>query len=457
VGYAPSLGQNAPAASGQAYRFDGSSAYGCIVALGDSELLAIYDCFTNDYFGIYVVRATISPAPVSVSLGDPVTVVQAPPEIRDWGPYQFPGLERLPDGRIRVACQVGADSATAVGLPPLQAVSADDGKSWTVLPLAKDTRGSVSCTQAPLSLSNGEKIQIKMLPPLKADTLQLPAEPVGKMGSYSSFTYYRLADLPPAAREGWRLYRFAKGDADPVEEQATIRLPGELRHVTEDVLPPPWGTGHRLLRAPDDAVWAIGEDCRIVDGKFREKCALTILRSTDYGHSFDFWGEIPYQPDPAVDPKAAARDGFTEPCIHFMPDGSVLCLLRTTDGHGVGPMYWSRSADNGRSWSKPVVFDDLGVWPQMLTLKNGVTLLAYGRPGLFVRATHDPDGREWGPRIEIVKDTCSYCAFLPLSDDTALIAYSEFNLPDADGKPCKGIRVRTVNTKVEIQVNGKQQ
>ena len=31
-------------------------------------------------------------------------------------------------------------------------------------------------------------------------------------------------------------------------------------------------------------------------------------------------------------------------------------------------------------------------------------------------------------------------------DDTALIAYSEFNLPDADGKPCKGIRVRTITT-----------
>jgi len=55
VGYAPGID---PAQAGS-YRFDGSSAYGSIVALGDSELLAIYDCFTNDYFGIYVVRATI--------------------------------------------------------------------------------------------------------------------------------------------------------------------------------------------------------------------------------------------------------------------------------------------------------------------------------------------------------------------------------------------------------------
>jgi hypothetical protein len=59
VGYAPSLGQNAPAAPQQAYRFDGSSAYGSIVALSDAELLMIYDCFTAEHFGIYVVRATI--------------------------------------------------------------------------------------------------------------------------------------------------------------------------------------------------------------------------------------------------------------------------------------------------------------------------------------------------------------------------------------------------------------
>jgi hypothetical protein len=157
-----------------------------------------------------------------------------------------------------------------------------------------------------------------------------------------------------------------------------------------------------------------------------------------------------YQPDPARDVKAVARDGFTEPCVHFMPDGAMICFLRTTDGHGVGPLYWSRSADNGRTWSKPAVFDDLGVWPQTLTLKNGITLLAYGRPGLFVRATRDPGGREWGPRVEIVKpgqfmgDTCSYCSLLPLSDDTALIAYSEFNIPGPDGTPRKSIRVRTV-------------
>jgi len=386
-----------------------------------------------------------------VEMLEPVTVTLAPPEIRQWGPYQFPGLERLLDGRLQISFQIGADSATAVGLPPMQAVSADDGKTWTVLPLANDTTGAVSCTQAPLRLANGERIQIKMLPPLKADKLSFPPAPVGQFICYGNkFAYYRPEDLAPEARDGWRLYRFAKDGQTPVEEQATMRYPGELRVVTEGVLPPPWHTGHRLLRAPDNAVWAIGEDCRIVDGKFRDKWAMTILRSTDHGHSFDLWGEIPYAPEPAGDPKAAARAGFTEPCVNFMPDGSVLCLLRTTDGHGVGPMYWARSTNNGRTWTRPAVFDELGVWPQMLTLRNGVTLAVYGRPGLYIRATSDPAGLQWSERVAVVKpgnlqgDTCSYAALLPLGNNRALVAYSNFNLQNADGRVCKGIQVREV-------------
>lgn len=44
------------------YRFDGSSAYGSVIALDATRLLCIYDCFTDDAFGIYVVQATVVPA-----------------------------------------------------------------------------------------------------------------------------------------------------------------------------------------------------------------------------------------------------------------------------------------------------------------------------------------------------------------------------------------------------------
>lgn len=386
-----------------------------------------------------------------IDLGKPVVVVLAPAEVRGWGPYQFPGLERLPDGQIRISIQVEADSALSYGLPCLQAVSADEGKTWTVLPKEEPGNGTVICASSPVCLPNGERIAKKTLLPLKAAEVKLPATPFGQFVSYGcTFAYYRMEDLLPQCRDGWWLYRYPAGTGEPTEEKATVCLPGELRYTVQGVMPFPWGPGHRLLLAPDGVLWGFGEDCRAVDGKFRGKWEIIILRSTDNGHSFDLWGEIPYAPDPAADPKAAARDGFTEPCVNFMPDGSILCLLRTTDGIGVGPMYWSRSSDNGRTWSKPEVFDDLGVWPQMLTLKNGVTVAAYGRPGLYVRATSDPAGLCWDERAPVVepgeyhRDTCSYAALLPLADDAALIAYSDFNVPGPDGTPRKAICVRTV-------------
>lgn len=73
----------------------------------------------------------------------------APPEVQGWGPYQFPGLERLPDGRIQLSCHVEADTAQAYGLPPARAVSADDGRTWRLLPREKADRGTAASWQSP--------------------------------------------------------------------------------------------------------------------------------------------------------------------------------------------------------------------------------------------------------------------------------------------------------------------
>ena len=94
----------------------------------------------------------------------------------------------------------------------------------------------------------------------------------------------------------------------------------------------------------------------------------------------------------------------------------------------------------------------------MMRLKNGLTLVIYGRPGLYIRVSTDPSGIHWSERLTIVppgqpyEDTCSYGALLALDDDTALIAYSDFNLPNSKGELCKGIRVR----KIKITKKGQQ-
>lgn len=45
---------------------------------------------------------------------------------------------------------------------------------------------------------------------------------------------------------------------------------------------------------------------------------------------------------------------------------------------------------------------------------------------------------------ELGRDTCSYSALLPLSNDSALLAYSDYNARDMEGRLRKAICARTV-------------
>jgi hypothetical protein len=395
----------------------------------------------------------------TIVLGPPVDVVVAPEGIGEWGPYQFPGLERRPDGSILLRYHVEDDSARSYGMPPGRAVSADDGATWTVLPREEsdaDADGAKpSWSSAPITLADGGGLAARQLRPRDPAGLALPATPLATYKTYGKRgAAYLLGDLPPECAAGWQLLRKRPGGDDWVAEQAIVRLPGEVRDVIEGVMPFPWH--QQIVVAPDGALWSVNYLRRAIDGVLRPTWGAVILRSTDQGASWDFWGEIPYVANTAADPGWAHREGFTEPFVSFLRDGSALCLLRTTDGTGIGPLYASRSRDNGRTWSRPEVFDDRGVWPQVIVLGNGVMLASYGRPGLFLRASEDPAARNWGARVTVVPpgdahtETCSYSSLLPLNDETALIAYSEFRVPDDAGAPRKRIRVRRVTVRPSV-------
>ena len=378
-----------------------------------------------------------------ITLGEPVLVHQAPVEVKEWGPWQFPHLERLADGRIHLEFHVEADSVTAYGLPSRHALSADEGKSWEAVE-GRDARGGQL-------LPNGDRLLPIQLQSRNRDKVTLPEPVLVQEDAPNRITHiYRGADFS-AELSGWRFLRLRSGESTWIEETASVNMPGEIRIVREGMYAF-WPSFHhgRLQLAPDGSLCSALHTKRIVGGRVQTANGIVFLRSEDHGYRWDLLGEIPYRPDTTADPQADRRDGFTEPEFNVMPDGTVLCLLRTHDLLGVGPLYWCRSLDSGQTWSHPRVFDDCGVWPRMLTLGNGITLASYGRPGLYVRATADPAGLEWEQRVVAVepaegrRDTCSYSALLALDDRTALLAYSDFNYPDKQGRKCKTILVRTV-------------
>jgi hypothetical protein len=382
---------------------------------------------------------------MQIRLHDPVIVSQAPASLRGWGPWQFPLLLRLGDGRLLLEYHCATDSAQSYGLPAGQCVSADGGATWQELPPPGITAG--------LRLPGGEELRAIQKPSLPTSGLELP-EPLAILpSSYPlSFHYYRWGDLPAKLRNGWWFRRRAAGSAEWSEEQARLDLPDPLVYTSEDVFVVPFLEQDRIHLAPDGRLLAaLYTQPQLADGRFIVRRFLAMLiESLDGGRTWQLKGKIPYCPDMRADPLWDARDGFTEPQIVFLSDQSMLVFLRSSDGNGVGPLYWARSLDGGSSWSRPAVFDHIGVWPQACVLADGTILVAYGRPGLFVRAALDPSARRWSKRKVIVppgepgRDTCSYSSLLALPAGGALIAYSDFNVPDGLGNPRKTILVRRI-------------
>ena len=167
-----------------------------------------------------------------------------------------------------------------------------------------------------------------------------------------------------------------------------------------------------------------------------------------------------YKPDTDVDPQAYFYEGYGENDITLAPDGSMIRLIRTNgDTIKPGPCYFTRSTDGGYTWSEPTQFDWLGVWPCLLTLKCGVTLASYGRPGIRVRATADPACLEWDEPVEILESirkpepypghtlntaSCCYTNMIALDDRTAALVYSDFRVKDEQGIPRKTMMFRTI-------------
>ncbi len=394
-------------------------------------------------------RSSSSAVQVDLS-APPSVVVEGPRGERRWGRYQFPTLQRLADGRLMVTVHTEADSATAYGTPKKVFVSGDNGHSWQ--------EDSAAANQPyGLRLRNGEWLRIETPTAQPASSLTLP-EPAGQFKSYQSeFKLYRLRDLPRDLKLIF-FQRFAGGQWR--EETAELNDPEGLRYQVEGRFPRIWWGDLRAAR--DGSLLAVTYPSFLAAPPYH--FMATAWRSADLGHTWQLRGRIPYQPDPTADPQSSSRDGFTEPAFEILPDGSLYAVLRTTDGHGLGPMYESRSRDQGRTWTKPTVLAPYGVLPRLLKLENGILVLASGRPGVQLRFSLKGDATDWTTPWDLLPadadkpqaDSCGYPDLVALDRDSFLLVYSWFQKPDADGQPRKAIlarRIRVTPTVSAVKLN----
>ncbi len=370
-----------------------------------------------------------------------------------WGPWQYPTLAKADDGRLVLSCSSGPDSSTSFGHEIHWAVSKDDGRSWEISdPSIKKYDG--------LKLRDGRILRrpARKITPVKKEDLPAPIATHPIQGEV-----YLYDDLKDGLMS--KEWYFTRTDPDGSVEElySPIRWPYMATTYLHDALltPFPFGKPHQ---APDGSVWVThyGIIPSPENGGYSPFYNTFFLRSKDCGESWELMSWIPYTPDLRDFAGAYTEaEGFCEVDISFMPDGSMLSLLRSGS---TTPSYISHSPD-GITWEKPVLFDKCGVWPTLLTLDCGVTVTGYGRPGFFLRATDDPAGRVWEDPIELLpyKDrsdeaneppenpgadwqfgTCSYCDLLPLGPDEFILAYSDFYYPAPDGKKRKAVLTRRV-------------
>lgn len=413
----------------------------CVV-IALASLLSGYVCVSrNDS-----IRAKgTTPSSPQVLIDAPIVVAQSPPEQKRWGFYQFPRIVRWEDGRLAVGFHVHPDAPESYGLEatvPDEYISADGGKTWR----AHTEPGGVSG----LLLPTGDRLRPVQPKPFPVSEIKLPA-PIGtRIGTYGNEKYemYRLQELPQELR-GVHFSRLLRGSEEWQTERNTLTDPLALRYSIRGLFPIVWWGYIKIL--PDGSLLA-GTYPGYMEGEKNFPSHIFFYRSTDGGKSWNLQGRIRYQPDLANDKVGARRDGFTEPAFEILGDRSLICVMRTTDGLGVGPMYFSRSLDLGKTWTKPAAFTETGVEPQLLLLKNGTLVLSSGRPGVDVRFSFDGSGNSWTkpyPLVPITSggiqtDSCGYTKLLALDDSSLLIVYSWFKHRNDDGQERKTILVRRI-------------
>ena len=197
-----------------------------------------------------------------------------------------------------------------------------------------------------------------------------------------------------------------------------------------------------------------GFDCEETDReKLPESAGVFhayIFKSSDCGRTWDYFTQL--LADKTPDGQAEGYEGYSEPHMAKMPDGSWVMLIRTGSNR---KSLISRSVDGCKTWSNPTEFDDIGVFPQILPLPCGVTIATYGRPEMRIRATSDPSGQNWEDSIKIGLsvdkpwESCYYTNLLAVDDTTALMVYSDFQYPDPEGNRVKAILARQIRVVFE--------
>jgi len=385
---------------------------------------------------------------MKLKLDEPILVAQGPTlEESGWGPWQFPQLMKNDEGTLFASVNLGPDSwESTEGQAWFK--SFDNGQTWekalnheasSAYPKAKNGDGFLSLDGGAYDVDPSIFDGIEPVYLLYIDD------------GVPFYWYYKYSDFKPGSIR--TSVSFARIDAKTKNEEIihpdVTYDPGLciVRPYNKDKVLANKLFG-RLRVAPDGSLWQMSYGRGMVDGKFCDTFLARYYRSDDNGNSWKLVSTL----DPRENPGSCL---YCEQDIGWLDEKHAVTTIRANG------MYVGTSDDGGYTWNTPKKIADFGVDPAVCVLKCGAILTTYGRPGFLVRACFDGKGENWEEPIEIIPTsdntykmndisqagnssvwgTCSYSDIVPLSDNEALIVYTDYYVPDEKGIKRKSLMV----------------
>ena len=137
------------------------------------------------------------------------------------------------------------------------------------------------------------------------------------------------------------------------------------------------------------------------------KSSVWIVKSINQGKNWQFFARLPDDHD-------STRGGPCEPGMVRLANGDLLLACRTGEHSFPNEqMLFSRSKNNGLTWSKPLnlTVDErpfIGIFPQFCLMRNGMLAIIWGRTGYggtCVAFSPDGQGKRWTGITELPFNT----------------------------------------------------
>lgn len=382
-----------------------------------------------------------------IDLTEPVVIAQSEGN-EPWGYFQFPCISKTKEGYLIVTWQMKADTHLEYGRESLRCysplISKDEGLTWEII----DKEYYSYHLGYNVQLHNGNILQVTN--PISKDIRSYLSFPPS-IAQIDNFTFYYLDSLPGDLKGVYFNLQTENGKTQYLHSD--LEDPGLLRYAIDSLMPVVWWgnikqLGETSLIAGVYPSYYLSKEGQILPG------GVSFCRSDDLGHSWRRIGNI-LQLDGIIghkyDPQRV-NEGFSESAFEVLNDSSFICIMRTGSA---SPMYQSFSNDLGYSWSKPTPISPNGVKPSLLLLKNGVLVLASGRPGIQIRFSFDGTGHHWSDPIDMIPymnnngdydlyATCGYPSIIGADDNSFYIVYSNFLNKNEAGEQVKEILFRRV-------------